>query len=147
MKLDFFMLADEARVDDQGKLSIQGGGVTHLRAPELPFVLDSLAIVVRFFYEGDEEEKGVPYTLQVLIADPDGIPFRGLIAHLEPSAMKRVPTHEGEDSTLLVFGKLPELEVEREGRYTISLSLDETPIAERSVVVILEQAANADRSG
>jgi hypothetical protein len=147
MRLDFFMLADQARVDDQGKLSIEGGGLTHLRAPELPFVLDSLAIVVRFFYEEDEEEKGVPHTLQVVVADPEGTAFRGLIALLEPSVMKKVPTHEGEDSTLLVFGKLPELEVEREGRYTISLSLDETPIAERSVVVILEQAANADGSG
>jgi hypothetical protein len=45
MKLDFVMLADRASTGESGKLDIEGAGVTHVIAPELPYHLPSLAII------------------------------------------------------------------------------------------------------
>ena len=74
MRLDFFMLADHAEAEQASggarKLNIRGGAVTHVQAPTFPYTLASIALVMRFFLESDDE--GTTHTFEIRVEHPDG---------------------------------------------------------------------------
>jgi Family of unknown function (DUF6941) len=138
VRLDFVLLADRARQSEGGKIDIEGGGVTHVEAPELPFRLPSLAIVFRFFLEpGDETRE---QTLAVHRRDPDGEAIVVLKGELKLEGEGLLGgVHVGEDAILFVVAELEGLSFASEGRHVFEFRLDDVVLAELGVAVVLTQ--------
>ena len=69
MRLDVVMLADHAAVCE-GKLYVNGGGITRFQVPTVPFALPGLGVVLRFrTYPEDMGE----HQFQIAFINPDGL--------------------------------------------------------------------------
>lgn len=129
MRLDFFLLADEATVEEaEGggrKLNILGGGVTHVRAPAFPYELPAIAIVIRFFL--DDEDAESTHTVEVRVIKPDGQKLIA-IGHRVEISESLGEEHPEEEPSLFVVGTINKLPLTSEGRYRFELAVDDEVI-------------------
>ena len=147
MNLDFVLLADAAVADAAGKVTIRGGGVTHVAAPKLPFSLPSIAIVARFFIE--RADLSVEQSLTLRVRDPEGAELLAVRGPVTPpvAGWPVREAHAGEDATLVVVATLSGIEFEREGQHTFETLLNDDLLVTRNVVVFLEQNEQEKRLG
>jgi hypothetical protein len=145
VKLDFLLLADQAGVDNAGKINIKGGGVTHVRAPTLPFDLPALTLVIRFFLE-EGDETPPQRELEVRVRLPDGEPIGVVAGKLRfRERGDDLSGFPGEPLTLVVISKVEGLVLPVEGIYIFEVFLDGERLDERQVAVVLNEEREGDR--
>lgn len=120
MRLDTILIADHAASTPDGKMYINGAGITRLNVPMLPFALPLFAVVARWKVEPEDVGS---HSLLVRVVSPSGIDL--LPSESVPVDVVENPTSvEGEERHLQMamnFGGLPVLE---EGVYTLSIEMD-----------------------
>lgn len=137
MRLDAFMLADHAQAAE-GKLYINGGGITRLNVPIIPFAIPSLTVIVRYVVENSDDYGD--HELGLRLVTPSGVdlfPEESLgNARVEP-----VPgAAEGEEHVLqlcLSFGGVPIIE---QGIHELSTILDGELTRRMTLPVVLLDA-------
>lgn len=70
LNLDTFLLADHAVAAPDGKLYINGGGITRLTAPVVPFALPFLSVVLRFAFSHSDVGD---HFLLIRLQDPQAV--------------------------------------------------------------------------
>jgi len=70
MRLETAFLAQAAEVTSDGRVFVHGGGIEGFMTPAVPFVLPSIAIVLRIQFL--LEECGIEHQLRVTVTSPDG---------------------------------------------------------------------------
>jgi hypothetical protein len=144
VNLDFVMLADAVEVDaSTSKVSIAGGGITHIKADVLPFRAPKLSVVLRFFVEAGET-LGVGNILELRITSPDGEPFARAQSPLEHGEGGPRASYAGEERVAIVVADLEGLVFEEAGRYTFTILLGGEPVASRTVVLVVEETLAAE---
>lgn len=145
MKLDFFILADYAFVDQgTGKLNISGGGITRVSFP-LPARVQSMFLVARFFVE--DEDFGRTRSLDIRVVTPDGTrldspSMGGLISGLERRS------YPDEDQSFIGVIQIAQLEVAQAGRYSFELWLDDEFVHSIGLFVVADGSdTNGESSG
>jgi hypothetical protein len=139
MKLDFLMLADNATFnEDSGKLDIVGGGPTHIKVDNLPYTLERIFVAMRFFI--NEEESLKQHAIGVKVVAPDGGTLADISGVLERGKnLGDRPTHEGEDAMFIVIARLGGFVLALPGRYAFEVSVDDSPVDVRHVLVVADQ--------
>jgi Family of unknown function (DUF6941) len=135
MRLDAFLLADAARVADDGKLYIHGGGVTKIEAPSLPWLVPRLSVALRFQVEDEDFDGWPPGMVRLVFQAPD----RGEILHAVLPFPDEPPTGgvEGEEVFLQLVLNLEPLPVAITGAHRFELSLDERMLRVLPLPVVL----------
>ena len=133
MRLDVVMLADHAAACD-GKLYVNGGGITSFQVPTVPFALPGLGVVLRFrTYPEDMGE----HQFQIEFINPDGLqvlppdPVRVLIE----SPGDGLDAEESFSQLVLAFAGLPILTT---GMHTFRISWDDELLREFCIPVRLD---------
>jgi hypothetical protein len=132
MKFDFAMLADAAQVVE-GKLYIQGGGLTRITAPSLPW-MQPFGLCMRLWPESPSETASGDHPFSVEITDPNGtVTFSAeLSVQLVLPDATRDP---GEDAAVVIAVTLGGLPVQTYGLHKIKLRLDDAETEVRVAVV------------
>ncbi len=120
MRFDFALLADYAQVVD-AKLYVQGGGLTRLNVPSLPW-MQPVAVCMRLEPD-DDDDLGREWQFGIAVLGPGEV----LIAqHETPLTLSRPETEitEGEERGVLVALTLSGLVVQAYGPHRVRLSLD-----------------------
>ena len=122
MKFDFAMLADAAQVVE-GKLYVQGGALTRIAAPSLPW-LQPFGLCMRLWPEGPDEGGPGDHQFSVEITDPNG---NVTFAHELPIQLVRpnLPLAPGEDAAVIIAVTLAGLPVQSYGLHKIAIRLDD----------------------
>lgn len=119
MKLVFAMLADSATTSQDGKVSIQGGGINTVSAPTFPAIHPTLALVVKL--DGDGSDR--PETATTLVVEgrtPQGdLLFQGTSAPIQ----WRPSDSQGRPANYTFVITVPMLVLPTEGRYTFRVLL------------------------
>jgi hypothetical protein len=118
MELDYAILADAAKVRENGLLHLVAGNIKQITAPHLPAPLNA-ALAVQF--TGPAAEIGRPHVVEVRFIDQDGRPspdLKPLRAEVNP------PTPEGVDGSLLFVFELQQVALTSYGRFVIDVYLD-----------------------
>lgn len=146
MNLDLFLLADAAIVDEAGKLEIHGGGLTHVIADQLPFVLPQLCVVVRFIVDrpGDEFR---PRVLRIEVVSADGEVVSEITGEVGrgPGLRWHDLADPREDHSVVVIASFRNLSFGQEGRHVVRATLEDEPrglLAERGVVLVVRPLTN-----
>jgi hypothetical protein len=131
MRFDFALLADFAQMID-GKLYVQGGGLTRVTAPTVPFAVP-VAIAMRIEPEPDAQVAGVS-ELEVSVIGPDG---DTIFAHGAPMKLDRpaVTAQEGEKAAIFVALTLSPLVLKGYGPHRVELRFDDARIELNFAVV------------
>lgn len=143
MRLETFLLADHAAAAPDGKLYINGGGITRLAAPTIPFAVPLLSVILRF--QTTESDTGEHWIL-LRLQDPNGVD----LLPADPSQMPEVTTSGLKDEEhyvqiVMSFGGLPILNA---GTYKFSVELDGKTVREVTLPVVLagDSSGPAERS-
>ncbi|MDQ3630024.1 MAG: hypothetical protein M3417_01850 [Actinomycetota bacterium] len=126
------LLADHAAVSE-GKLFINGGGITRFNVPSLPFAIPTLSVVIRML--ADEGDHG-DHRLLLEFLNPDNVqtmPPEPAIVTVSPPPPEVVPGEEYYIQVVASFGGLPIL---RSGVHRFRMSWDEERIRELTLPVI-----------
>jgi hypothetical protein len=142
LRLDFFLLADHAVAAPDGKLYINGGGITQINVPMLPYGIPYLSAVLRFLV--DSTDVG-DHTFLLDLESPGG-------AHLlpqQPSMVSVGPAtgHPDEETALqlvLSFGGVPLFE---EGTHRIVVAADDDVVRRFNLPVVLAHVEDRTGSG
>jgi hypothetical protein len=136
VELDTLLLADYAIVAE-GKLFIQGGGVTEVRAPTFPWVHPQLALVIRFRL--DDDEAWGEHTLNLRMVGPNSsfaIPPTDL--SVPAAELPDVPDIDRFVQLALTVAPIP---FPAPGIYQLELALDGEPLRVLALNVALVDAA------
>jgi hypothetical protein len=142
VKPDLFFIADAARVDDQGKVEVRGGGIGHIVLPHLPAGVPQLAVLVRWLIE--ELDVGRERLISIALSDPNGVEIEKLEGTLPPPASAQA--HEGEPATMTAVGTFIAPTFAEYGVHRVLVLLDEEPSAEGSFAVLPGATAPGDAS-
>lgn len=143
MNLDYILLA-EAAAAGEGKQFLHGAGLRRIDAPQIPFVAQA-AIALRF--TASLEEAGDRHVLQIRLVQPSGEQL-----FETPPLQIDVPSEVGQPDSdelginMAVEGSFP---FQQAGWHVFHVSLDEEPLAELRLRVVLNEqaAAQARESG
>lgn len=131
MRLESLLLADHAVAAPDGKLYINGGGITRLSPPSVPFAIPFLSVVLRFEVSKSD---GGEHSLLIRLRDPQGVDLLPLDPREIPVTVPPVP---GDEETylqlVLSFGGLPLLTF---GTHALIIELDGRPVREMKLPVV-----------
>ncbi|MEZ4499663.1 MAG: hypothetical protein R2839_06210 [Thermomicrobiales bacterium] len=117
-RVDCFLLADAVQVAN-GKLFILGGGWARLTVDALP-INRSFELAVRIVVPWTETNRKLPFELQLV--DEDGKGLLEQVVRADISVGRPVQLKEGTDQVVPLTLRLPNVRLEREGRYAFTLS-------------------------
>jgi hypothetical protein len=131
LTLDFLLLADAAEVGSHGKVSILGGAVTRISPPALPFHLPHLVAIARLVAESHDQGRTHQASFRWLT--PDGKQFG--------PALRQEFTVTGNDEEpdhgVVLIAEMVMLPLTEEGRHRFEFQLNNKPIGQRDVWVVL----------
>lgn len=131
MRLDSFLIADHAVAAPDGKLYVNGGGITRLAVPRAGTVIPYLTIALRFLATPDDVGQ---HMFALRLQTPEGIHlFPPDARPIEVSPSNTVPDEEIYVQVVASFGGLP---VVTTGTYTLSVELDGEVIREMKLPVV-----------
>jgi hypothetical protein len=135
MKLETMMLADAATAFE-GKLFVQGGGLTRITAPELPWTQPQVVLVLRF--QMAKKDWDVDHEFELAIDGPDGemVPRTRIAIPRPRRPNKLIP---GEHHYLHSTITIASLRFTSPGIYNFRLWLGGEPIRTLPIAVTLEQ--------
>lgn len=134
MRLDAFLLSDHAAVAE-GKLYVNGGGITRLNVPVIPFVMPTLSVLVRYLVEGPEDFG--EHSMALRLETPSGVnllpeePVGSMIVARAPAA---VDDEEHFLQMSLNFSGVPIIE---KGVHLLSAFLDDELTRQMTLPVVL----------
>jgi hypothetical protein len=134
MQLDSFLLADAA-TPAGGKLYIHGGGITRINVPEVPFMLPTLAVVVRLLVGPDEA--AIEHVLQLGLSDPAGEPVIPAASVPIPAEGTQLDAADGEERFVQLALGFIGIVFHRVGIHRLSMSLDGELIRTMTMPVVL----------
>jgi hypothetical protein len=137
MRLDFFILADEAAAGENQKINIRGGGLTHVEVPGFSAKLSALAMASRVVLEPSDVGDIHQVAIRVLL--PDGRPQLEINGQLRvgPSELK---THRGEDPSIFLVGTLKDHPLPLKGRYSFEFVLDGDVVDTKTIAVVVAES-------
>ena len=124
-RVDCFLLADAAQVAN-GKLFVLGGGWARLTADVLP-VSRAYELAVRVVVPWTETNRKLSFDLQMV--DEDGKHLLDPVVRAEISVGRPVQLKEGTDQVVPLTLRLPNVRLEKEGRYAFTLSHEGEEVA------------------
>jgi len=124
-RVDCFLLADAAQVAN-GKLFVLGGGWARLTADALP-VSRAYELAVRVVVPWTETNRKLSFDLQMV--DEDGKHLLDPVVRAEISVGRPVQLKEGTDQVVPLTLRLPNVRLEKEGRYAFTLSHEGEEVA------------------
>lgn len=131
MRLETFLIADHAVAAPDGKLYVNGGGITRLALPAVPMVVPALSIVLRFLV--NEEDVG-EHMLALRLQNPEGIDLLPPEARpIEVAPLDSVADEEVNVQVVAAFGGLP---IFSWGTHTFRVELDGSLVREMNVPVV-----------
>lgn len=133
MRLDTLLLADHAVVSE-GKLYVNGGGVTRFNVPSLPMAISNLSVVLRMLT--DERDYG-DHLLLLEFLNPDDVqtlPPEPAIVTVPPKPSASAEGEEYYTQVVMSFGGMPLL---RSGLHRFRVSWDEKLIRELHLPVVI----------
>ncbi|MBX3071124.1 MAG: hypothetical protein KF883_11535 [Thermomicrobiales bacterium] len=133
-RVDCFLLADAVQVAN-GKLFILGGGWARLTVDGLP-VNRPFEIAVRVVVPWTETNRKLPFELQMIDEDGNGILEQVLRADI--SVGRPVQLKEGTDQVVPLTLRLPNVRLEKEGRYALTLSFEGTELARTAFDLVVK---------
>lgn len=137
-RVDCFLLADAVQVAN-GKLFILGGGWARLTVDALP-VNRPFELAVRVIVPWTETNRKLPFELQLL--DEDGNPLLDQVVRADISVGRPVQLKEGTDQVVPLTLRLPNVRLEKEGRFAFTLSFQGTELA-RTAFDLVHKAPSA----
>jgi hypothetical protein len=135
-RVDCFLLADAAQVAG-GKLYILGGGWARLTADSLP-VTRAYELAVRVVVPWTETNRKLTFELQLL--DEDGRSLLDPVVRADISVGRPVHLKEGTDQVVPLTLRLPNVRLEREGRYAFSLTFEGEEVARTAFDLVTKPA-------
>jgi hypothetical protein len=130
------MLADAVATPPDGKIYMQGGGITRLTPAALPLIIPSLGVLVRL--AATEAETAEHHVLEFAWTDPDGQRVQPvLMGAMDPGSVE--PLAPGEERYLTVAFNTHGLRFEKAGPYGFSLRVDDQPMGSIALAVIEPQ--------
>jgi hypothetical protein len=124
-RVDCFMLADAAQVAN-GKLFILGGGWARLTTESLP-VSRSYELAVRVVIPWNETNR--KHSFELHMVDEDGKHLLEPTVRADVSVGRPVQLKEGTDQVVPLTLRLPNVRLEKEGRYAFTLNHDGQEVA------------------
>lgn len=132
MRLDTLLLADHAATSE-GKLYVNGGGITRFNVPALPFAIPMLSVIVRMLTD-DRDVGEHRFLLEFL--NPDNVqalPPEPVDVVVGPRPPDAIPGEETFIQFVASFGGLPIL---RSGIHRLRVSWDDKLIRELALPVV-----------
>lgn len=119
MRFDFALLADAAQVAE-GKLYVQGGGLTRMTAPTVPW-MQPLAICMRLEPDADDDLSR-EWPFEVVVVGPGD---NTIFAHQTPIMLQRpgIEAAEGEEPGVLLALTIGTLTVQSYGPHRVTLTV------------------------
>lgn len=124
-RVDCFLLADAAQVAN-GKLFVLGGGWARLTADSLP-VSRAYELAVRVVVPWTETNRKLSFDLQMV--DEDGKLLLDPAVRADISVGRPVQLTEGTDQVVPLTLRLPNVRLEKPGRYAFTLSFEGEEVA------------------
>jgi hypothetical protein len=133
LRLDAFLLADHSAVSE-GKLYVNGGGVTRLNVPTIPFAIPSLSVIVRYLIEGPEDHR--EHAVGVRLETPSGVNVFPAepVGRADVGPPSGAPDEEQFLQLSLNFGGVPIVEL---GTYVLSAMLNDEVMRRMTLPVVL----------
>lgn len=134
MRLDTFLLADHAVAAADGKIYINGAGVTRLDTPGVPFVVPVLSVVLRFSVTPDDVGD---HRIELQLTNPLGqelFPKGPSLITVQPPGTDRHPDEEMHAQAVFVLGGIPIL---AEGTHTLTVRLDGRTVKKFKLPVVV----------
>jgi hypothetical protein len=135
MRLDAFLLADSIATPPDGKVYMQGGGITKISPPELPFAVPQLGILVRLRI--DDDEAIAKHVFEFSWTDPEGdllIPKQTV----ESEAVGPLPLlAEGEDRYLSLAFNMHGVTFRLAGAHRLELNIDNGLITQSLALAVV----------
>jgi len=133
------MLADHAVVAE-GKIYVNGGGITRINVPVLPFAVPMLSMVLRYMIEGPGDRAA--HTLEMQFETPSGISLfpEASIDVVIPESANRAPGEEEYAQTLVTMGGVPIIET---GIHKYSVWWDGELVRAFALPVVLTEGVEA----
>jgi len=142
-RVDCFLLADAVQVAN-GKLFILGGGWARLTVESLP-VSRPFELAVRVVVPWNETNRKLPFELQMI--DEDGQGLLEQVVRADISVGRPVQLKEGTDQVVPLTLRLPNVKLEREGRYAFTLNFSGEEVARTAFDLVLKTPAPARAVG
>lgn len=145
MRLDaFFMLADHIQVGEESKLTIVGGGISQIRAPELPTVVPALASLARLMIEEGDPEAPDEFRLSVRWTRPDGTEMgESPPLVLAPRALsERGGAEIQKEQGIYYVVQMNGIRFDQVGSHRLALLVNGEPAAERWIEIVEEAGGN-----
>ncbi len=117
MDIDLLTLADDAYVDDGGRLSIIGI-VDNVYAPSYPMTIVETALVLRI--NSEPNDYGREFVVTIQLADPDG----ALLLDIETAQQVPSPHQQGESVKNAIVAKIDRIDFAQPGWYQLSVFID-----------------------
>ena len=139
MDLDAVILADAVSAPPDGKVYVQGGGISRYEIPQLPWPLP-LGVWIRL--KVSDGDFGQPHEIGVALIGPAGIPnIPPMLAHAAPPA--EPPDHlvEGEEEFVNLALQLPAVAV-LAGLYRLEIHIDGELARSVALPVVLSEDGN-----
>lgn len=136
-RIDCFLLADAVQVAN-GKLFILGGGWARLTVEALP-VNRPFELAVRVVVPWTETNRKLPFEMQLV--DEDGKGLLDQVVRADISVGRPVQLKEGTDQVVPLALRLPNVRLEREGRYAFSLMFGGEEVARTAFDLVLKAPA------
>lgn len=117
MDIDLLTLADDAYIDDSGRLSIIGL-VDNVYAPSYPMTIVDTALVLRI--NGEPNDYGRDFVVTIQLTDPDG----ALLLDVETAQQVPLPHQQGESVKNAIIAKIDRIDFAQPGWYQLSIYID-----------------------
>jgi len=136
-RVDCFLLADAVQVAN-GKLFILGGGWARLTAESLP-VARAYELAIRVVVPWTETNRKLAFELQMV--DEDGKHLLEPAVRADISVGRPVQLKEGTDQVVPLTLRLPNVRLEKEGRYAFTLSHEGEEVARTAFDLVAKVVA------
>lgn len=142
-RVDCFLLADSVQVAN-GKLFILGGGWARLTVDALP-VNRAFELAIRIVVPWNETNRKLSFEMQM--ADEDGKSLLEQVVRADISVGRPVQLKEGTDQVVPLTLRLPNVKLEREGRYAFTLAHGGDEVARTAFDLVLKTPTAARAVG